>query len=131
MLPVALPTPTSSLRLSNYCPDLSHWSFHLLPSIFACIATYDQQSLALAALTMKEVLCVDLARYYLLFWHAKVKKTQILKYKLKCISSPIIYRQYFFFLFFGENGQIPQFSKICSKKALFQNFLGKYHFYGT
>ena len=31
----------------------------------------------------------------------------------------------------GENGQIPPFSKICSKKTLFRNLLGKYHFYGT
>ena len=31
----------------------------------------------------------------------------------------------------GENGQIPPFSENCSKKALFWNLLGKYHFYGT
>ena len=27
----------------------------------------------------------------------------------------------------GENGQIPPFSKICSKKTLFRNLSGKYH----
>ena len=30
-----------------------------------------------------------------------------------------------------ENGQIPPFCKICSKKALFQNLLVIYHFSAT
>ena len=34
------------------------------------------------------------------------------------------------YLIIGENKQIPPFLEICSKKALFQNLLGKYHFYG-
>ena len=28
----------------------------------------------------------------------------------------------------GQNGQIPPFSEICSKKTLFWNYIGKYHF---
>ena len=31
----------------------------------------------------------------------------------------------------GENGQIPPFCKICSKKALFHNLLVIYHFSST
>ena len=31
----------------------------------------------------------------------------------------------------GENGQIPPFSEICSKKALFHNLLVIYHFSST
>jgi len=30
--------------------------------------------------------------------------------------------------YWGENGLIPPFCKICSKKALFQNLLVIYHF---
>ena len=34
-------------------------------------------------------------------------------------------------LYWGENGQIPPFSEICSKKALFQNKMEIYHFLCT
>ena len=37
---------------------------------------------------------------------------------------------WFGFIFLGENGQIPPFCKICSKKALFWNLLVIYHFSG-
>ena len=63
------------------------------------MAAYDQQNSALAALTVKKVLRVDLGRYSLLLSPAKVQKRQILEYRLKCI----IYRRYFFPISFVMN----------------------------
>ena len=44
------------------------------------------------------------------------------------------FQGFFFFLLKGvrvKNGQIPQFCTICSKKALFRNYLVIYHFSST
>ena len=99
MLPVALPPPTSSLRLSN----LFSWPVPTSPLI--CFL----QLLLEPLLTVSRIWLLLLWLWkrcsvwtevdIILFSPAKVQKTQILKYMPKCV----IYRRYFFPLSFVMN----------------------------